>query len=98
MYFRYIIKLENTCIISFGTEVARRAKYFLLTLDMTGNLASLYIQFNIKLVNSCMYFFFYRLFEQEKNIRTSMVSKTIRIVNYSLASLVVSIRRLRREG
>jgi hypothetical protein len=34
-----------------------------------------------------MHFLLHRLFEQENIIWTSMVSKTIRIVDYSLASL-----------
>jgi hypothetical protein len=71
----------------FGIEVAGTPRYFLAVLDMTGSFASLCVQFNFKLVNSCMHFLLHRLFEQENVIRTSMVSKTIRIVDYSLTSL-----------
>jgi hypothetical protein len=48
--------VEN--IRSVGTEVAGIAEYFLAILDMTGNFASLCIQFKSKLVNVRMHFFF----------------------------------------
>jgi hypothetical protein len=90
--FRYTnTRSRNIC--SVGIEVPGTAKYFLAILDMTGSFALLCIQFSFKSVNSCVQFLLYRLFEQENTIRTSMVSKTIRIVDYSLTSLILNYVR-----
>jgi hypothetical protein len=86
---KFVILFKN--IHSIETEVVGATKYVLAILDMTGNLASLCIQFDFKLVNCRMtYAYFTDYSNNKKKFWTSMVSKIIRIIDYSLTSLIIN--------